>query len=428
MRVCAALGEYEKILLKLKAMGADHQFIQDKTATWEYNVAIDEFIRGNLNRCITLSSQSLKLRQDKYPIPYVLLRMARACLLMGDRDTAAKYIEAAENTEIDEWGVSLIHSIKAERELINNRDIPLAKKHWNEAKRSEVLSGSAFFYSDIGLAWCGIAEGDLLTISRYKRMFQSHQLVEANICYAFINIAQNLFEDSVLSLEDSFSDILTQFGRYRTWLYFGFFSLALLIQRSNRSPWPKGVLSSFINADYDLSLFGELEMAKVPTVFISYSHDTPAHEDWCFRLYKKLRGSGINAIIDRADKGTTTIDFNSFMLKGIRDLDLIVVILTPTYKSKIETEAGGASVEFGLVRDEILRKDYSRIVFILREGDYATTIPFEAKGVEQFDFRREEFSDDQNSEEVRTLLHRIFRVPLYRPVPVGKPPRLEPRE
>src|SRR3989338_9138291 len=36
-----------------------------------------------------------------------------------------------------------------------------------------------------------------------------------------------------------------------------------------------------------------------PTVFISYSHDSPEHKQWVEDLATRLRNSGVNAILDK---------------------------------------------------------------------------------------------------------------------------------
>ena len=169
-------------------------------------------------------------------------------------------------------------------------------------------------------------------------------------------------------------------------------------------------------------------MHGAPTVFISYSQDSEAHNTWCFRLYRRLRENGIDANIDQAIKGLTTIDFITFMLKGIRDSDSIIVVLTPAYKNKIETEIGRAFAEFGLLRDEMLKRRYGRVVFVLRDGTFEDTIPFEAKGVEQFDFRTEPLSEGPPSGRLLELLHRIYHVPLKEQIPIGKRPDLRPKQ
>ena len=37
---------------------------------------------------------------------------------------------------------------------------------------------------------------------------------------------------------------------------------------------------------------------SIPKVFISYSHDTQEHKKWVLDLATRLRGGGVDAIID----------------------------------------------------------------------------------------------------------------------------------
>lgn len=423
-----ALEEYAKCIVRLQAAGADIAFVESRRATYEYNMAIDAFIGGKLRLSIALCQRSLTNRQDQYPRPYLLLRMARASILIGNSDEADLYIEAADKLEIDKWGTALLWSVKAEREFFLRRDIEKAHKFWERAHQQEQSSGSTFLYADLGLSLCAVAEGASPLLLHYRERMAKSDIVDGKICYDTIKIAERLLLTDDYNLQESIASLFDRFGEYKTWLFLWLFALAFLLTRLGRQQaWAKGTYARFLDTDCNLESFGAIENIKAPQVFISYSYDSESHRKWCLRLHRKLRENGVDAIIDQAYRGVTTVDFNSFMIKGIRDSDLIVVILTPGYKAKIESDIGGAFVEFGLLRDEIIRKDYKRIIFVLRLGDFASTIPFEARGVEQLDFRQEELDWQDASEAFRTLLHRIFRIPIYRQVPLGNAPILRPQ-
>ena len=423
-----ALEAYANLIVQLREQGADLAFIQARTATYKYNVAIDEFIAGRLRRCLVLCQESLVERQDQYPRIYLLLRMARASILIGNRDQTDIYLEEAEHSPKDDWAHSILNSVRAEREFFLRRDTAAARALWQKGLQDEQALGSAFYYNNLGLALCAVADGSLSSVTHYKELMAEAEIIDGQICYAFLTIAEKLLSTNDTIDRDAVGRIFVKFKSYSTWLFFWFFALALLLKRQGREhAWVSGTEAQFLDLDYDLSLLEKIEMTRAPTVFISYSYDSKSHKTWCLRLYKRLRENGVDAILDQAYRGTTTIDFNSFMLKGIRNSDLIIVVLTPNYKSKIKSEAGGASVEFGLLRDEILRKEYKRIIFLLREGDFSSTAPFEVRGVEQFDFRKEELDWKEASEAFLTLLHRVFRIPIFEPVPIGSTPRLRPK-
>ena len=40
---------------------------------------------------------------------------------------------------------------------------------------------------------------------------------------------------------------------------------------------------------------------NIPTVFISYSHDSKVHKQWVLELAQKLRQNGVDIIIDQWD-------------------------------------------------------------------------------------------------------------------------------
>ena len=424
-----ALDEYYELIGAMRESGSDIEFIASRMATYEYNLAIDAFIRGRLWNCIALCRTSLQSRQDAYSIPYIYLRMARAAILAGNRDEASEFIEKAKGLEIDKWGESLKKGVEAESEFFLNHNLERAKNLWQEGKRLEESVGVTFRYSEIGLALVAIAQADADALSFYELTFSNSVFVEARIIYAFVRATIGITASEQFSVQTAFQEIVKAFKGYDTWLYCGAVALSFIQRDIGKSrDWPRAARRHFRGLDFDLAQFSDGNMRRVPKVFISYSQDFRRHISWCFRLFRRLRLNGVDANIDQAHKGLSTIDFNSFMLKGIRDSDLIIVVLTQKYKKKIEDDVGGASVEFGLLRDEILKRRYERLIFVLRSGSFSETIPFEARGVEQIDFRADALVGGQPSVRLTELLHRIFKVPLKEQVPIGRRPHLQPKQ
>ena len=58
-------------------------------------------------------------------------------------------------------------------------------------------------------------------------------------------------------------------------------------------------------------------MTEHPTVFISYSHDSPAHKQWVSELGAKLRQNGVDAVLDQWDLNPGD-DMTRFMEKESR--------------------------------------------------------------------------------------------------------------
>ena len=82
------------------------------------------------------------------------------------------------------------------------------------------------------------------------------------------------------------------------------------------------------------------EPARPPRVFVSYAHETAAHNDWVKSLVKDLRGRGVDAIFDeyRVPLGG---DFTLFM-DSMRTCNRVLLLCTPTYARKANEGSGGS--------------------------------------------------------------------------------------
>src|ERR1022692_3492758 len=74
-----------------------------------------------------------------------------------------------------------------------------------------------------------------------------------------------------------------------------------------------------------------------PRVFISYSHDTPAHESTVLALSDRLRSDGIDTILDQ---------YETFPPQGwplwteqqVQTADFVLVVCTQTYRRRADSE------------------------------------------------------------------------------------------
>ena len=66
-------------------------------------------------------------------------------------------------------------------------------------------------------------------------------------------------------------------------------------------------------------------------VFISYSWEDKEHNQWVYKLSETLENDGIVVEIDKNLKNGE--DINKF-INSIKDVDIILVILTPIYTEK----------------------------------------------------------------------------------------------
>lgn len=91
-------------------------------------------------------------------------------------------------------------------------------------------------------------------------------------------------------------------------------------------------------------------MSKNITVFISYSRDNKEHADFVLSLINQLRKNGIDAKNDHMLlQRFGIIDFNHRLTQEIAYADFIIIICTPEYAKKADTNVGGIGFETSLL-------------------------------------------------------------------------------
>ena len=70
-----------------------------------------------------------------------------------------------------------------------------------------------------------------------------------------------------------------------------------------------------------------------PKVFISYSHDSPAHEAKVLALANRLRGDGIDAVLDQYENFPAR-GWIQWMKHLVRDTQFILVVCTEAYRQR----------------------------------------------------------------------------------------------
>jgi tetratricopeptide (TPR) repeat protein len=73
-----------------------------------------------------------------------------------------------------------------------------------------------------------------------------------------------------------------------------------------------------------------------PHVFISYSHDSKQHQDQVLALADRLRGDGVDAVIDLYEAAPAE-GWMNWILSQIDAADFVLVICTETYKLRLES-------------------------------------------------------------------------------------------
>jgi hypothetical protein len=94
-----------------------------------------------------------------------------------------------------------------------------------------------------------------------------------------------------------------------------------------------------------------------PSVFISYSHDSPEHIDRVLALADRLRADGLDCILDQYETAPPK-GWPRWMERCIRDADFVLVVCTETYYRRVvgDEEPGkrrGVRWEGGLIYQDI---------------------------------------------------------------------------
>jgi hypothetical protein len=160
---------------------------------------------------------------------------------------------------------------------------------------------------------------------------------------------------------------------------------------------------------------------ETPTVFISYSWDSPEHEEWIINLATKLCDNGVNAILDKWDLGALGKPLPDFMGKSITKSQRVICIMTPNYKKKTEHPAGGVGYEYSIITSEIFLNgaNTSKFIPLFRSGTDADAIPTALKGRKYVDMRNDNEFEEKFLNE---LLRDIHDEPKFKKPPIGKKP------
>lgn len=115
-----------------------------------------------------------------------------------------------------------------------------------------------------------------------------------------------------------------------------------------------------------------------PTVFVSYSHDDPAHVAWVRSLAEELRKilayTPIQVIFDQTDLKPGA-DIGLFMEKGISNADWVLVVCTDAYNDKADNGHGGAGYEKMIMTSELIKNQNSqKFIPIVRNEEGRTPV------------------------------------------------------
>ncbi len=128
------------------------------------------------------------------------------------------------------------------------------------------------------------------------------------------------------------------------------------------------------------------EGKEYPTVFISYSYDSPEHAEKVLAFSDKLRSEGIDAILDQYEESPPE-GWSMWMERQIRAADFVLMICTRTYYKRVMGKEGrreglGVKWEGNLIYHHIYNADTRNTKFIpvLFAGSKTEYIPTPLRG------------------------------------------------
>lgn len=162
---------------------------------------------------------------------------------------------------------------------------------------------------------------------------------------------------------------------------------------------------------------------EVPIVFISYSWDSEQHKQWVLDLSKDLREKyRVYTLLDRYNRGGD--DLPTFMQKGLKKADRVLIIGTPTYKKKLEnSEGGGAKFEDQVITISLYKDMGSaKFVPVLREGSFSDSFNTLIETRLGYDMR----NDGQYEKVLQEIAADLWGVPMNVAPTLGPKPNFTP--
>jgi len=157
-----------------------------------------------------------------------------------------------------------------------------------------------------------------------------------------------------------------------------------------------------------------------PTVFLSYSHDSPEHRNWVINLAEKLMAHGVDVILDMWELGPGD-DISAFMERGLAKADRVVMVCTPNYLAKAQAGKGGVGYEKTIMTAEYMKSmDSKRVIPIIRQTG-AEMVPSFLGTKKYLDFS----TDDRVEFNFDELVRELHGRPLFEKPALGAAPNFD---
>lgn len=154
-----------------------------------------------------------------------------------------------------------------------------------------------------------------------------------------------------------------------------------------------------------------------PTVFISYSYDSPSHKAWVKEFSSALVKNGIETMLDQwtLHPGDSLTEF---MEKGISEANFVLIICTEKYKEKSDTRVGGVGYEEAIISNDILSGSNQRkYIPVLKSENRKAAMPIALASKVFLDFSNTEIEGEELTDLLLTLYGRRPVAPQLGEVP-----------
>lgn len=139
-----------------------------------------------------------------------------------------------------------------------------------------------------------------------------------------------------------------------------------------------------------LPAVNEMSGSRAPKVFISYSHDSPEHQDRVIDLANRLRADGIDARCDQYETSPAE-GWQRWMERQLRDADFVLMVCSDVYRRRVagEEEAGkglGVAWEGNLILQHLYEAGAvnKKFIPVLLANCCRKDIPMAAKATSYF--------------------------------------------
>lgn len=396
----------------MEAIQESEELFKKLEGKYLYNYAIDRYVKGDFENCISSCEQSLARRDTAYSKPYILLRKARCYIFRGKRAQYQKLMKEISIESYDKWAQSLYFTVISEynRFILNNEK--KAIEFLEKSHELEVVNGSAIKYTDIALLYLHIQCNNKNDIILYMNKMDNYiEYIDAKLAKATAQIALKLINgESHADLEISRLFNSEPYKSYNAFLFVSLFSLAKLCERLNVD-FPLNELDMSCMNQFSKRLLSAF--VKKPKVLVIYSwwdekgNLDEKNKEWVFNLNAALRRNGINSFIDRTCSVDRTMNVRQII--NTAQYDRFIVALNKGFKKRIEDKAGVLYSEYETLLD-ILKDNPDKVIFVAN-GENDKISPNEIEVQSKIDLTNSLFSI-QNAA-FRALIRRIMDRPIY---------------